>query len=62
VISLGQILGTVSAIARRGRVRRLDTRAARWENRVIASLSPALSRLVHLTVEGRNLARAMLRG
>jgi signal peptidase I len=62
VICLRQILGTVSAIARRGRVRRLDTRSARWENRVIASLSPALSRLVHLAVEGRDLARAMLRG
>jgi hypothetical protein len=62
VIPSRQILGTVSAIERGGRIRRLDTRAARWANRVIAYLSPAFSRLVLLAVEGRGLARAVVRG
>ncbi|HEY7647758.1 MAG TPA: S24/S26 family peptidase [Methylomirabilota bacterium] len=62
VISPRQILGTVSAIARRGRLRRLDTPAARWGSRLVAFLSPALSRLLHLAVEGRDLARAMIGG
>src|SRR5262245_25540505 len=62
VVSLRKVLGTVSAIVRRGRVRRLDTRAAWWRNRAIAFLSPALSRLLLLAVESRNLARAMARG
>jgi hypothetical protein len=61
-ISLRQILGTVRAIERRGRVRRLDTRAARWGSRVIAFLSPAVSRLLLLAVGGRRLVRAALRG
>lgn len=57
VISPRQILGTVSAIERRGRLKRLDTRAARVGNRVIAFLSPALSRLLPLAITVRGLAR-----
>lgn len=62
VIGLHQVLGKVRAIERGGEVRRLDTRAARWANRVIAFLSPALSRLLLLAIGVRRLARGVLRG
>jgi hypothetical protein len=62
VIPRRRILGTVTAVERRGRIRRLDTRGARWGNRVIARLSPVVARLVHAAVEGRGLARAIVRG
>jgi hypothetical protein len=62
VISFRQILGTVSAIERGGRARRLDTRILRGWSRVIAFLSPALSRLVPLASGVRRLARGVLGG
>ncbi len=61
VIGLHQVLGKVQAIERRGRVKRLDTRAARWRNRAIAFLSPALSRLSSLAVGLRRFVRAVPR-
>jgi hypothetical protein len=62
VIALPQILGTVRAVVRGGRARRLDTRVARWGSRVIAFLSPVLSRLLPLALGVRRLARAVLGG
>jgi signal peptidase I len=61
VISVRRVLGTVRAIERQGRTRRLDTRAARWRSRVVAFLSPALSRAVLLAIGVRRLVRAVLR-
>src|SRR5207302_786423 len=62
VVERAQLLGTVVAIERRGRVRRLDTPAARWRNRAIAFLSPALPRVLALAGRLRRLWRAALRG
>jgi hypothetical protein len=61
LIVLSQILGVVRAIERRGRVRWLDTAGARGWNRLLAFLSPAISRLVPLAVGVRRLARAVCR-
>jgi hypothetical protein len=46
VVPAAEVLGLVTAVERHGRVRRMDTRAARLRNRVIASLSPLLSAVV----------------
>jgi hypothetical protein len=62
MISLDQILGTVRAIERQDRVRRLDTRTGRLWNRVVVFLSPAFARLLPLAIGGRRLARTVLRG
>jgi hypothetical protein len=62
VVSFRQILGTVRAIERGGRARRLDTRIARCWSRVIAFLSPALSRLVPLASGMRLRARVVFGG
>jgi len=62
VVERAQLLGTVVAIERHGRVRRLDTPTARWRKRAIASLSPALPRALALAGRLRRLWRAALRG
>jgi hypothetical protein len=56
------LLGRVVAVERRGRVRRLDTRTARWRNRAIASISPLLPRLLSLALRLRPVWRAAVRG
>ncbi|PYN09834.1 MAG: hypothetical protein DME06_15005 [Candidatus Rokuibacteriota bacterium] len=62
VVERVQLLGTVVAIERHGRVRRLDTRTAQWRNRAIASLSPALPRALALAGRLRRLWRVAFRG
>jgi hypothetical protein len=62
VVERAQLLGTVVAIERHGRVRRLDTRTAQWRNRAIASLSPALPRALALAGRLRRLWRVACRG
>lgn len=62
VIDRAQVLGKVVAVERHGRIRRLDTRAARWRSRVIVSLSPFLPRLLSLALRLRRLWRAASRG
>lgn len=54
-----QLLGKVVAVERRGRVKRLDTRAARWRNLAIASVSPLLPRLLPLAIGLRRVWRAL---
>lgn len=61
-ISVRQVLGTVTSIERGGQVRRLDTRAARLANRVIAILSPVLARLLPLAIGLGRLVGAAPRG
>ncbi len=58
VVLQGEILGKVIAVERQGRVRRLDTRWARWRNRAIVFLSPLLPWLLHLALPVRRLWRA----
>jgi signal peptidase I len=50
------VLGVVTAVERRGRVRRLRTPAARWRGRLIARTAPAVARLLPLA---RSLRRAL---
>jgi signal peptidase S26 family len=57
-----QLLGKVVALERRGKVKRLDTRAARWRNRAIAGVSPLIPVFVALAVPVRRVVRAALRG
>ena len=58
VIFPEEVLGKVIAVERHGRVRRLDTRWARWRNRAIVFLSPLLPRLLRLALQVRRLWRA----
>jgi signal peptidase I len=58
VIDPPQLLGKVIAIERHGRIRWLDTRAARWRNRAIVTLSPVLPRLLPLAIRMRRIWRA----
>jgi hypothetical protein len=62
VIDWAQLLGKVVAVERHGKVRRLDTRAAQWQNRAIASLSPFLPRLLPLALRLRRIWRAAFHG
>jgi len=62
VIDLPQLLGKVVAIERRGSVKRLDTRIARWRNRAIALLSSLIPVLVALALRVRRVVRAAVRG
>ncbi len=59
VIVWEEVLGKVIAVERHGRVRRLDSRWARWRNRAIVSLSPLLPSLLHLALPVRRLWRAV---
>ncbi len=62
VIDPRQVLGTAIAIERRGRIKRLDSRGARWRNRVIASLSHLVPPLVSVALPVRRALRAALHG
>ena len=62
VIDRAQLLGKVVTVERRGKVRRLDTVAARWQNRAIAAISPMLPRLLSLAARLGRLRRAAFRG
>jgi len=62
VIDRRHLLGKVVALERRGRLERLDSRAARWRNRTIVSLSHVIPRLVPLAIGLRRIVRAVLRG
>lgn len=62
LIDAGQVLGKVVAIERHGRVRRLDTRRARWRNRAIAAVSTLIPFLMALAIPVRRVVRAALRG
>jgi hypothetical protein len=62
LIDRTQLLGKVVAVERHGRVRRLDTRTARWLNRAIASLSPLFPPLLAVALGLRRLGRAAFRG
>lgn len=62
VVDRAQLLGKVVAVERHGKVRRFDTRAARWQNRAIASLSPCLSRLLPLALRLRRVWRVAFHG
>ncbi len=62
VIDPRQVLGTAIAIERRGRIKRLDSRGARWRNRVIASLSHLVPPLVSVALRVRRALRAALHG
>jgi signal peptidase I len=62
VIEPGHVLGTVIAVQRRGGVKRLDTRIARWRNRVIVSVSTLLPSLIPLAVHVGRVVRGMRRG
>ena len=62
VVERAQLLGTVVAIERCGKMKRLDTRAARWRNRAIASLSPLSPRILPLALRLRRVWRAAFHG
>ena len=51
------VLGTVIAIERDGRLRTLDSRAARWRNRAIAALAPILPRALAAAVRLKRALR-----
>jgi hypothetical protein len=59
VVERDQVLGKVVALERRGTLRRLDTAAARWRNRAIATLSPAIPRLLPMALLVRRAWRAV---
>ena len=58
----GQVLGKAVAVVGRRRLRRLDTRTARWRNRAIAFFSPILPQLLLPALRLRRKWRAALRG
>jgi signal peptidase I len=62
VIEGTQLLGKMVAFERRGRINRLDTRAARWWNRAVVCVSPVVPRLLALTLRLRRVLRAALHG
>jgi hypothetical protein len=59
VIDRAQLLGRVVAVERQGRVRRLDTRVARWRNGVIAFISPLLPWLLPVAVRLKRACAAV---
>ena len=62
VIGRAQLLGKVVAVERHGKVKRLDTVAARRRNRVIAAISPFLPRALSLAAGLWRLGRVAFRG
>ena len=62
VVDPGHVLGKVVAVQRRGRVKRLDTRIARWSNRAIAAVSTLIPFLIPLAIRVGRDVRASLRG
>lgn len=62
VVERVQLLGKVVAVERHGRVRRLDTRTARWRNLAIVAVSPLLPWLLPVVTRLRRAWRAAARG
>ena len=62
LVERAHVLGKVITVERHGRGRRLDTRTARWRNRVIAFLSPLLPLLLALALGLRRVWGARFRG
>lgn len=62
VVEGAQLLGKVIVVERHGKVTRFDTSRARWRNRAIASLSPAIPALLSVALACRRLWRAVVRG
>jgi signal peptidase I len=60
VVEPEQLLGKVVALERRGRIGRLDTRAARWRNRAVVLVSPVVPRLLPLALRLGQALRAAL--
>jgi hypothetical protein len=46
LVPLSQLLGRVVAVERQGRLKRLDTRLARWRGRIVVVLSPVVAWLL----------------
>jgi hypothetical protein len=59
VVERTQLLGKVVGLERRGRLKRLDTRAARWGNRAVASVTHVLPRFLALALTLRRVVRAL---
>jgi hypothetical protein len=53
------VLGVVTAVERRGRVRALRTPAARWRGRLIARTAPVVARVLPLARLVRRAVRAV---
>jgi len=62
VISPRQVLGKAVAVERHGRVRRLDSRPARWRNRLMVFVSPFLPGLLPLAIRVRRVWKGALCG
>lgn len=62
VIAPGQVLGKAVAVERYGRIRRLDSRRARWWNRLMVFVSPSLSGLLPLAIRVRRVWKGALCG
>lgn len=62
LISRAQLLGRAVAVERQGRIRRLDSRMARWRNRSIVAVSPLVARLLPLALWLRRTWRGAVRG
>lgn len=62
LVPRARLLGRVVALERQGRIRRLDTRMARWRNRTIVALSPLVARLLPLALRLRHAWRGAVRG
>lgn len=62
VIDSRQVLGTVVAIERRGRITRLDGRRARWRSRGIVALRHLVPPVVTAALGIRRIARVLRRG
>ena len=62
VISPWHVLGKVVAVERHGRVRRLDSRPARWWNHMMVFVSPFLPGLLPLAIRVRRVWKAALCG
>ena len=57
-----QLLGKVIVVERHGKLTRFDTSRARWRDRAIATLSPAIPPLLAVALACRRLWRAGVRG
>ena len=62
VVEDAQLLGKVIVVKRHGAVTPFDTSRARWRNRVIAFLSPAIPPLLSVALACRRIWRAGVRG
>jgi signal peptidase I len=62
VVDPADVLGKVVAVQRRGRVKRLDTRSARWRNRTLAATSILVPCLIPTAIRAWRDLRGVLRG